>query len=196
MKRVPILPTILVVAAVAVMIGLGIWQLQRAQWKDGLLAQYRAAQDQPPIAFPSAAMSKDPPLFRYATAVCLRPVGQRAMAGRNRAGETGYVHVVECSIGAEGPGMAVAVGWSRDPKVKVNWPGGPVSGIIAPDQKMRMRLVAASAPTGLEPAAPPSIEDIPNNHRAYAFQWFAFAAIALIVYGLALRQRWKKQPTA
>jgi cytochrome oxidase assembly protein ShyY1 len=54
---------------------------------------------------------------------------------------------------------------------------------------MRMRLVAASPPPGLEPSAPPSLASIPNNHRSYALQWFSFAAIALIIYALALRKR-------
>ena len=54
-----------------------------------------------------------------------------------------------------------------------------------------MRLVAASAPPGLEPSAPPSLDRIPNNHRSYAMQWFAFALIALVVFALAIRQRWK-----
>ena len=39
MRRLPILPTIIVAAAVAVMIGLGIWQLQRAEWKNRLIAE-------------------------------------------------------------------------------------------------------------------------------------------------------------
>jgi cytochrome oxidase assembly protein ShyY1 len=29
----------------------------------------------------------------------------------------------------------------------------------------------------------------------YALQWFSFAVIALIIYALALRKRWKKEPT-
>jgi surfeit locus 1 family protein len=33
---------------------------------------------------------------------------------------------------------------------------------------------------------------IPNNHRSYAVQWFAFALIALIIYGLAVRKRLKE----
>jgi surfeit locus 1 family protein len=49
--------------------------------------------------------------------------------------------------------------------------------------------VAASAPPGLEPSASPSIATIPNNHRSYALQWFSFAAIALVIYGLAV---WKR----
>ena len=52
-----------------------------------------------------------------------------------------------------------------------------------------MRLVAATAPPGLEPSAPPSIDQIPNNHRAYAVQWFLFALIAGVIYVLAVRKR-------
>ncbi len=85
--------------------------------------------------------------------------------------------------------MSVEVGWSKNPNAKVNWSGGPVSGMIAPDRRSGMRLVAASAPPGLEPSRPPSLESVPNNHRAYALQWFGFAAIALVIYGLALRRR-------
>ena len=193
-RRIPVIPTIVVAAAVALMIGLGVWQLQRAKWKEGLLARYAAAQKLPPIAFPTVPLKTDQlPLFRSATGVCLRPVAHRAMAGENRAGEPGYVQVVDCSTGAEGPGMSVEVGWSKNPNAKVNWSGGPVSGIIAPDRRMGMRLVAASAPPGLEPSAPPSLDTIPNNHRSYAVQWFSFAAIALLIYGLALRKKWREE---
>jgi surfeit locus 1 family protein len=196
-RRLPVVPTIIVVAAVAVMIGLGIWQLQRAKWKEGLLAQYARAETLPPIIWPTQPLRSDQlPLFRHATGVCLRPVAHRAVVGENRAGEPGYVQIVDCSTGAEGPGMSIEVGWSKDPNAKINWAGGPVSGIIGPDRRTRMRLVAASAPPGLEPSAPPSIQSIPNNHRSYALQWFSFAAIALIIYGLAVRKRLREEPKA
>ncbi len=193
-RRLPIVPTILVVLAVALMIGLGIWQVQRAKWKEGLLAQYAEAQKLPPITWPTVPLHDDQlPLFRSATGVCLRPVGRRAVAGENKAGEPGYVQIVDCVTGAEGPGMSVAVGWSKDPNAKINWKGGPVSGIVAPDRRTRIRLVAASAPPGLEPTAPPSIDSIPNNHRSYAVQWFIFAAVAMIIYGLAMKKRWNEE---
>ena len=194
-RRLPVLPTIIVAAAVALMIGLGVWQLQRAKWKEGLLAQYRQAQNLPPISWPTVPLAKNRlPLFRNATGNCLRPVSKRAIAGENKAGEPGYVQIVDCTTGAEGPGISVELGWSRNPNAKVNWSGGLVSGTIAPDRRSGMRLVAASAPPGLEPSAPPSLDSIPNNHRSYALQWFSFAAIALIIYGLALKRRWKEQP--
>jgi cytochrome oxidase assembly protein ShyY1 len=195
-RRLPLIPTLVVLAAVAVMIGLGIWQLRRAQWKEGLLVQYAKAQRSPPIAWPNTPLRSDQlPLFRFATGVCLRPISKRTQAGENRAGEPGYVQIVDCMTGAEGPGMSIELGWSRDPNAKFNWRGGPVSGIIAPDRRSRMRLVAAIAPPGLEPSAPPSLSSIPNNHRSYAVQWFSFAAIALIIYTLAVRKRLKDERT-
>jgi len=193
MKRVPVVATVIVAIAVATMIGLGIWQLRRAEWKQQLVAQYEAAQKLPPTEFPTTPMKGQLPLFRWATGFCLKPVGQRAIAGENRQGEAGYAHIVQCSTGAEGPGMAVDIGWSKDPNAKWSWPGGPVTGVIAPDRLQRIRLVAASAPQGLQPSAMPTIESAvqttPAGHRGYALQWFAFAAIAALIYGLALRKR-------
>ena len=192
-RRLPLIPTLIVAAALAVMIALGFWQIRRAHEKEALLAQYRTAQALPPITFPTAPIGNDQlPLFRHATGLCLQIVAKRATAGTNRAGEPGYSQIVDCRTGAEGPGMSVEVGWSRNPNAAVNWKGGPVSGIIAPDRKTRMRLVAASAPPGLAPSAAPSIDQIPNNHRSYAVQWFLFALIALIIYLLAVRKRLKE----
>lgn len=192
-RRLPIVPTIIVLAAVGVMISLGIWQLHRAAWKEGLLARYGEAQQLPPIAWPTIPLRDDQlPLFRHATGVCLRIVGRRALAAENLAGEPGYGQIVDCSTGSEGPGMSVEIGWSRNPNAQINWSGGPVSGVIGPDRLTRIRLVAASSPPGLEPASPPSLSTIPNNHRSYAVQWFAFAGIALIIYGLALRRRFRE----
>src|SRR4030095_1777574 len=136
------------------------------------------------------------PLFRHATGVCLRPVGKRAIAGENRAGETGYVQIVDCSTGVEGPGMSVELGWSKDPSARVVWHGGLVSGTIAPAEKPRMRLVAATPPQGLQASAPPSVEQIPitpGGHRGYAATWFGIAIVALVIYFFALRQRSRQE---
>jgi surfeit locus 1 family protein len=197
-RRLPFMSMIVVAAAVAVLIGLGVWQLQRAKWKEQLLARYEQAEKLPPITWPTVPLRTEQlPLFRHATGVCLRPVGKRAQAGENLQGEAGYVQIVDCATGAEGPGMSVEVGWSKDPNAKVNWAGGLVSGIIVPDRKMRMRLVAATAPPGLQPSRPPSANTAspitPAVHRGYAATWFSLAAIALIIYGFALRKRLKEQ---
>jgi cytochrome oxidase assembly protein ShyY1 len=197
-KRLPLIPTIVVLGAVAVLVWLGVWQLQRAAWKEDLLARYARAEKLPPIAFPTVPLRDDQvPLFRHATGVCLRVAGRRAIGGENQAGEPGYVHILDCATGAEGPGLSVEVGWSKDPNAAVNWAGGPVSGIIVPDRRSRMRLVAASAPPGLQPSKTPDVSTAspvsPAGHRGYAATWFALAMIALIIYGLAVRKRMKSE---
>ena len=195
-RRIPLVATIVVAGALAVLIALGVWQLKRAVWKEHLLARYAAAEKLAPVIWPTAPLKDaDLPLFRHATGVCLRPLGKRAIAGENRAGESGYVQIVDCATGAEGPGMSVEVGWAQDPNAKFNWPGGLVSGVIVPDRRTGMRLVAATSPQGLQSSKVPDAKTAspvtPAGHRLYAATWFSLAAIALIIYGFALRKRWR-----
>jgi surfeit locus 1 family protein len=195
-RSIPIVPTIVVAAAVALMIGLGIWQLQRATFHQAELARYASAARLPPIAFPVAPVKDAQSLmYRYATANCLRVTGKRTSVGENRRGEPGFAIILDCATGAEGPGMSVEVGWSKNPNATTPWKGGLVSGLIVPDNKSRFRLVAAGAVPGLEPSAQPtpSVKISPARNRGYAATWFGFAAIALIIYGLAVRKRMREQ---
>jgi cytochrome oxidase assembly protein ShyY1 len=188
--RWPLLPTIIVAAAVAVMIGLGVWQLQRKAEKEALIVQYRAATGQPPVAFPSVPRDDSNLLYRRATGFCLQPLGWRSVAGRNAADEVGWSHIVSCRTGGlEGPGMQVDMGWSKSSAPPAGWKGGAVTGIIAPDRLHKVRLVSAEAAPGLQPSARPSPEATPNNHLMYALQWFFFASAAAVIYVLALRKR-------
>ena len=203
MKRLPIIPTILVALAVTAMIGLGIWQLQRRTEKLALLSVLAANPSKPPIALPIPAIGDDL-LFRRASALCLKPVS----FATEGAGNAGYRIIAQCKTGAEGPGFAVQLGTTRDVDFKPSWTGGPVSGMMshAPSHTPliaglfgkaapRALLLLADKPApGLTANAVPSIESIPNNHLAYAVQWFAFALIALVIYGLALRWRARKEP--
>lgn len=192
-RRLPLIPTIVVVAAVATMIALGVWQIRRAEWKEGLLARYAAAQGLPAIGFPTIPLKGEPSLYRRASGLCLRVVNWNATAGQDRTGEPGYSHFASCSTGAEGPGMVVDAGWSKDPNAKSSWTGGVVSGVIGPDRKAKLRLVSGEGLGGLVASAPPSLGSIPNNHRFYSAQWFFFAIAALVIYILALRKRLKSE---
>jgi surfeit locus 1 family protein len=172
----------LVAIAVAVMIGLGIWQLQRKAEKEALLTRYEAARDLPPIAWPGAPSAEQASLFRRSSIDCPRVSGGRVEAGRNAQGETGWLQVVRCSNGA-----IVATGWSPRPE-RAALSGGRFAGVIGRDRD-GIRLVATDPPPGLQPARPPSPEDVPNNHLFYALQWFFFAGAAAVIYVLALRRR-------
>ncbi len=190
MKRLPLLATLVVAIAVAMMIGLGIWQLGRAEWKEGLIARYTANASRPPVAFPVVPMPDDRLLYRRATGFCLEVRDWSARSGHNLAGDSGWRHIALCRAGgAEGPGMAVDLGWSTDSKPPVGYRGGEVTGVIDRDRDRVYLLVADRAAPGLQPSARPSPASLPNNHRAYAVQWFLFALIAIVIYLLALRRR-------
>ena len=189
-RSLPLIPTIVVGIAAATMVALGFWQIDRAHDKEALLGRYAAAQQLPPVAFPTSPTAKaELPLFRRATATCESPRPHRVAGGRNRSGENGYVQIVGCGTGAERSEIFVELGWSRDPGAKFQWSGGRVEGIVAPDSRNQVRLVASEAPAGLQASAPPSLETIPNSHRFYAVQWFLFAGLAVLIYVLAVRKR-------
>ena len=125
MRRVPLIPTLVVALAVAAMVVLGLWQLlDRAPKKEAYLQQLAANPSKPPIAFP--AVPDDRLLFRRTTAICNRPVAQRLTG----AGAAGFRLIADC-----GNGLVVQLGTTPDPMFKPRWSGGSVSGYIshAPD---------------------------------------------------------------
>ena len=116
-RRVPIVPTILVALAVAAMIGLGLWQLQPRGMETGADRPLRQCA-KPCRRSPGRAVLAEEdalPLFRRATGYCAAGLGKRSTAGQNRSGEIGYVHIADCASRAEGPGMSVEIGWSKNP---------------------------------------------------------------------------------
>lgn len=205
MKRIPVLSTIVVAIAVAVMIALGVWQLQRAVEKDALLAHYANNLGRPPMAFPRLGPVAPDAMFRKSSATCLSVVKWRVEAGQTQTGQTGYRQIAECRTGAEGPGLLADMGLSADPKFVPRWSGGPVEGLITVEPNhnsvfttamgrapvLRPMLVADAPAPGLVASMPPSPENVPNNHRAYAVQWFIFAGIALVIYAIAVKRRLK-----
>ena len=202
-RRWPVIPTILVLAAVAVMIALGVWQLQRKSEKEALIALYqRNTAMSSMVAYPELPPVPDELLYRKSSVVCLEPVRWDPRSGTDRKGQSGIRMIADCRTGAEGPGVLVDVGIGDDfapPK----WTGGTVQGTIVPgpgqptvmERAMgkatpaRAMLIADAPVAGLRASAVPSADDTPNNHLAYAGQWFLFAAAALIIYILAVRRR-------
>jgi surfeit locus 1 family protein len=195
MRRVPILPTLIVGLAVAAMIALGLWQwLDRLPQKQAYLAQLAANPVRPAIAFP--LYPDDRLLFRRTVADCRPPIAIR----RAGAGAAGFRLIATCSV-PRGK-MQVQLGTTHDPRAETTWPGGRVTGYVshAPDSRsliesafdhrpQEMLLVADSPAPGLDANPSPDIGGVPNNHLAYAVQWFLFAAIAAIIYALAVVRR-------
>jgi len=178
-RRVPIISTIIVLAAVLTMIALGVWQLGRMDEKAALLARYAASVTTTVEApFPQTGDGADV-WFRRSRARCDTVVKIAAIAGTSQRGQKGWVQRATC-----GSGLLVDLGFSRDLGA-VKWAGGEVTGLIAPGP----RLVADPPAAGLQPMAAPDPGDLPNNHLAYAGQWFFFALTALVIYVLALQRK-------
>jgi cytochrome oxidase assembly protein ShyY1 len=189
MRNIPIWSSIVVGLAVSIMVALGIWQLQRAEWKGQLLSTYAAAMGKPAIAWPVVPVAENAPYFRRSSVNCLKVANWRSASGRNDKGQAGIIHIAGCVTGGgEGPGAQVVIGWSERPD-NPKWTGGNVQGVIAPDSRHVIRLVANEPQAGLQKAQPPSLDDIPNNHLAYAVQWFFFAIIAIVIFVIAVRRR-------
>jgi len=202
MKRLPILPTIVVGLAVLAMLALGFWQLQRRREMGALIARYTANLNLPPMTYPQLAPVPPETMFRKARVHCLRVASWRTEGGRTPGGQAGYRHIAQCVTGAEGPGALIDMGVSADPAQKIGWNGGIVDGLITTEPSheslvgrlfghatpLRPMLVADVPAPGLAASTPPDPSAIANNHLAYAVQWFIFAGVALLIYALALRR--------
>jgi surfeit locus 1 family protein len=201
---------LVVLLAVATMIGLGLWQWHRLAWKEGLLARYTASQA---ITAPLVLGGTDLPAdaaYRHVRWDCPSPSADQVVGGGNADGRSGWAHVVLChhssghQAGAVTTIVPVVIGWSAA-VAPVTWAGGAIAGVAVPGPKSGVRLpasvpgavsrnldwhIVADPPlAGLGANARPDPRTIPNNHLSYAIQWFLFAATALVIYLLALRRR-------
>jgi len=205
LRRLPVLPTLIVLAAVAVMVRLGFWQLERLGQKETLLARFAAASSNTAeISYPSFFKGHRGPsgnwlfpvmktdvadtvLYRRSRVDCRSASDWQAVSGSNSEGENGWAHIAVCGI-EDNKAVYIVAGWSRDSRTPT-WAGGSVTGVISPGGPAGARLVADPPLAGLQASAKPDPANVPNNHLAYAVQWFFFALTALTIYALALRKR-------
>jgi surfeit locus 1 family protein len=203
MRRLPLLPTLIVALAVTAMVALGFWQIGRAHWKEALLASYRETLSAPPLYGLPADMPAEDLAFRRTHVLCRISTAPVQFGGANAEGKTGFRNVVGCAL-IDGRVIMVDLGWSpvgTKPMLPSMGQRIEADGQLIPDEVLARRvlreqpgatpllLVLKGAVPGLEPSVPPSIESIPNNHRGYAVQWFLFAGVAISIYLLALRKR-------
>lgn len=201
-RRVPIIPTIIVALAVATMVALGVWQLGRKAEKEALIASYVATSKSSRVTdYKNDQLIDGPGYYSRVQVDCTVQSSDSLIVGRSAKGQSGWAHQFNCRFPISGKGKAdatVVIGWSKAP-VPVQWKGGTVTATQVPPRKtdavadcpqcFRYRLVADPPLAGLEPNAKPDPGDLPNNHLAYAGQWFFFALTALVIYVLAIRRR-------
>lgn len=200
MKRWPLIPTIVVGLAIAAMIGLGFWQLARKAEKEAALAQLAENVRRPAVLFPASGVGDDL-LFRTSAIDCLSVAGFSRQSGRTADGQPGWRVIADCRTPGAGT-VPVQLGIAGDFNVTPDWSGGPVTGYLSHAPAARplisglfdsspkpLMLVSDAPPIGLTANPAPDLSAVPNNHLAYAVQWFLFAVVAAIIYAMALRRR-------
>lgn len=198
------------VPALALLLALGVWQIQRAQWKADLVAQYEAAESEPPAVLSSALCAGGE--GRVTMDLTLGPQELR-IYGAGPNGEAGWM-IVQPGFGA-----TCAPGGPETQRVLVQtafetldgartqsprdlhlgpWPPfGRFTPENAPERGEYYRFVAAdlALALGLKPEqistlwaywdARPPLERVsvtPATHAGYALTWFGLAAALVGVY--------------
>jgi surfeit locus 1 family protein len=191
------------------LVGLGVWQLQRREWKAGLIAQLEAAQTQPllePVDFQRALNREISVQYRRAELRCApgRILPYDLKGGSSAAGKSGFLLLVSCRPNRKPPDIVAVAGWTMRPDaVRTELLVDTVfTGVVierpygdAPDRPQFM-LIPDTAVPPLQPSRVPTPADLPDNHLSYAGQWFGLAGVLVAIYALWLRRRLRdeKQP--
>ncbi|MBC7520769.1 MAG: hypothetical protein H7268_06710 [Sandarakinorhabdus sp.] len=192
-----------------VLISLGIWQLQRREWKAALIAQLETAPTLPPLEpadFRRAMNGLGSVQYRRAEMICGpgKVLPYDLKGGSSLSGKSGYLVLVSCAPNRTPPDIVVAAGWSdRADAARVPLLVDTVfKGIIiehpygnAPARPQFM-LIPDTAVPPLERSRMPTPQDLPDNHLSYAGQWFGLAITLVVIYGLWLRKRLRGETVA
>jgi surfeit locus 1 family protein len=212
-----VFPLLLGIAGCAVLVSLGVWQLQRLAWKEAVLAEITARIAAAPVAVPDPA---DPQRDLYLPVTAAgRLTGEEALVLASRKGDGAGFRVIAVLETGAGRRLLLDRGFlpeaGRDTPRRS--PGGAVTGNLHwPDEVDRFTpapdaaaglwfardvpalaaalatepvLIVARSDTG-DGIAPMPVDasGIPNNHLGYAVQWFGLAAVWA---GMTLLYLWR-----
>lgn len=185
--------------AIPVLIGLGVWQLQRMEWKNALHATLAAEAAKPMLDLGAGPLPAGMQFRQVGLLVDCPKQTPGGKMGYSPDGVIGYSVMLHCRAGADE--LLVDAGWGPRPDSWANVPGlwrppHKVTGMLIESEHARPRytLVADDAPAPLVPSARPTLDTIPNNHLSYAIQWFTFAALLGLIWWLYVR-RWRRGST-
>lgn len=214
MRKSILIPLIFGIAGVAVLIGLGKWQVERLAWKEAILADIAAHISAPPVALPDAV---EPEADRYLPVAVTGQIGDaalRVLVSQKQVGagyrvisafDTGTRRVlldrgfikVSADIPAPPAGEITVTGNLHWPDERLSsTPENDVPGNIwfARDVEQMAEVLetepvlivarALSVPEVGVSPLPVDTSGIPNDHLSYAITWFSLAAIWAAMTGV------------
>lgn len=206
MRRI-IVPLLFGIIGCGILIGLGVWQVQRMGWKEAMLAEIQSSIDAAPVPLPATV---DPSMKYLPVTVSGTTTGEEidVLSGTKEQG--GGYQIVSGFVTDDGRRILIDRGFvpqeaRHTPRPPVHlaltgnlhWPAE--KGSSTPDPNLSENiwfardvpamaaqlktdpiLVVASFVEGDAQGVEPipvAIEGIPNNHLSYAVQWFMIAAV-------------------
>jgi surfeit locus 1 family protein len=217
-RRFPIGLTIATLIALAILCGLGVWQIKRLAWKEDLLARIEVLKTAPaqPLATVLGRAAKGEDVSWTRVSVDCAPAGVETLplVYGVRDGDIVWRATAPCRTSAAGYGVILLdlgvikalTGQPTPAPVTLAAPARAVGVLMAPkslggDRKATVQRFAAERPAPyilmVESAtpAPPGITPAPlpaeisNRHLEYALTWFGLAVTLLIIYAAML---WRK----
>lgn len=206
MRKTLIVPLIFGIAGVAVLLGLGKWQLDRLAWKEGILADIEARISAAPVALPDEA---EPQADRYLPVAVTGRIGARALRVLVSRKQVGAGYRLISALDTGGRRVLLDRGFvkvaadipqtSGEVRVTGNlhWPDDRLSSTPENDVAgntwfardiAQMAEVLETEPVlvvardvsppeqGVTPL-PVDTGGIPNDHLSYAITWFSLAII-------------------
>jgi len=130
-------PTLFTIPALVVMLGLGVWQVQRLHWKLDLIAEREARLAAPALDRPSEVEPARDAFRHIALEGVFLHEKEMYLAARSLHGNVGYQVVTPLRL-ADGSHVLVNRGWvPRDRKDPARRPEGEVDGIVPIDGIVR-----------------------------------------------------------
>lgn len=209
MNKPMIFPIVLGLAGCAVLLGLGIWQMQRLHWKEAALAQIGARIEAAPVALPLLPNEIEDEYRNVSVSGNLIEAPIHVLTSRKPEGP-GF-RVIQKLMLDDGKRLLVDLGFIGEQAKDVQafagqvtvtgallWPDEADS--FTPDPNLARNIwfardlpamadalgtepiliVARATDPGLAPRLTPVSIDIPNDHFGYAVTWFSLA----LVWGL------------
>jgi surfeit locus 1 family protein len=215
MSRRMLAPLLFGVLGVAILVSLGVWQVQRLAWKTAILDRLEARLAAAPVAVPAAPDPATDQYLHVRADGAIEPgelhvyttgpggaVGYRVIAplrladGRRILLDRGFVPIA-AKDAPRPPGPVAVEGALHWPQETDRWTSPPDRDAniwFARDVPLMAAALATDplllvAGTSDDPAAPlpmPPTVNIPNNHLGYAITWFGLALVWSVMTGYLL----------